>query len=332
MTGGSDARPSAPAGLIAEVSPSIAALVPTFRRPKDLERCLNALRAQSHPADEVVIVVRDIDVETRELLDHLKPFDIPLEIVSVSVPGQVQAINAGLQRVRSSLVAITDDDAMPHSDWLARIVRAFIERPDVGGVGGRDNVHLGERLIVGEKFEVGVIPKIGKAIGNHHLGAGQPRFVDMLKGVNGAYRTDAIREIGLDPRLKGTGAQVHWEVGLAFRLRAAGWRLWYDPNILVEHYVAVRHDEDQRGTFNPLAVSNAAYNISLLRMERLTPLERLLYLGWSFLVGTIDAPGIAQVVRFIRSYPSVMPRKMRSALAGTLTAYADVRKRSQLRA
>lgn len=34
-------------------------LVPSYRRPDDLARCLKALQQQARPADQVVVVVRD---------------------------------------------------------------------------------------------------------------------------------------------------------------------------------------------------------------------------------------------------------------------------------
>jgi hypothetical protein len=44
-------------------------------------------------------------------------------------------------------------------------------------------------------------------IGNHHLGVGEPREVDVLKGVNMSYRRTAIADIHFDERMRGTGAQ-----------------------------------------------------------------------------------------------------------------------------
>ncbi|MHC5721623.1 MAG: glycosyltransferase family 2 protein, partial [Nostoc sp.] len=34
-------------------------LIPTYRRPQDLSRCLLALQEQTKPVDQVIVVVRD---------------------------------------------------------------------------------------------------------------------------------------------------------------------------------------------------------------------------------------------------------------------------------
>ena len=75
---------------------NITALIPTYRRPKDLERCLEALKRQTRPADEVLVIVRDTDLETRTFLEAFNRASLPLRLVTVKVPGVVAAMNAGL--------------------------------------------------------------------------------------------------------------------------------------------------------------------------------------------------------------------------------------------
>ncbi|MBE9020210.1 glycosyltransferase, partial [Chroococcidiopsidales cyanobacterium LEGE 13417] len=67
----------------------ISVLIPTYRRSQDLARCLVALQQQVRPADEVLVVVRDSDTETWQLLAGLDPYALPIRTVKVSVPGVV---------------------------------------------------------------------------------------------------------------------------------------------------------------------------------------------------------------------------------------------------
>ena len=46
----------------------IVIVIPTYRRPKDLQRCLTALETQTQQADEVLVVVRNNDEETQAFL------------------------------------------------------------------------------------------------------------------------------------------------------------------------------------------------------------------------------------------------------------------------
>ena len=277
----------------------ITVLVPTYRRPKDLRRCLEALQKQTRLADEVLVVARDTDAETWAFLEAFNPNSLPLHTLMVSVPGVVAAMNAGILKVQGDIVAITDDDAASHTDWLARIEEHFLSDDCVGGVGGRDWVYHGTRLYDDTRRVVGRVQWFGRLIGNHHLGVGEPREVDILKGVNCAYRCEPLKKIGFDTRLLGSGAQVHWEVSLGLAMKRAGFKLIYDPAVAVDHYEGQRWDEDRVGYFNctTLAAFNSSYNETVVLLDYLHIGQQVVYIAWSFLIGSSQSPGVLQAIR-----------------------------------
>jgi glycosyltransferase involved in cell wall biosynthesis len=279
-------------------------MVPTYRRTKDLERCLSALKRQSCLPDQVLVIVRNTDDETHEFFDIYDFFPLPLRLLTIEQPGVIAAMNLGLEHTTSDVVAITDDDAEPHSDWLQKIKDHFLADEAIGAVGGRDWVYENDsqtplRTSSDSLIEVGKLTWFGRAIGNHHIGNGVSREVDFLKGVNSSYRKDAIQNLRFDSRLKGTGAQVHHEMGFCLLLKRQGWKIIYDPSIAVNHYPASRFDEDQRNSFNFEAYYNAAYNQSLILACHFSKLQFVTYLLWSVLIGTRGCFGIGQAIRFI---------------------------------
>lgn len=294
----------------------ITVLVPTYRRPRDLLRCLEAISRQTRPADEVIVVVREDDHETWETLTGADQHALRLRTVTVAVPGAVQALNAGLRGANSDIVAITDDDAAPRPDWLARIEAYFVADGHVGGVGGRDWVHHGDRVENGARRVVGKVQWFGRTIGNHHLGVGRPREVHALKGVNCAYRRTAIWHVGFDERLLGTGAQVYWELSLGLQLRRAGWKLVYDPEVAVDHYPAPRFDEDQRRSFRATAFGDMVHNETLVLLEHLPPMRRFVFGVWALFVGTRSAPGLVQWLRLSLCEGRLASTKLQAALRG----------------
>jgi glycosyltransferase involved in cell wall biosynthesis len=271
---------------------TISVLVPTYRRPEDLQRCLVAMAEQTRRADQIVVVARRDDEPTRQALARLLASGHALDIVLVDKPGLVHALNSGLRAVAGDLMAMTDDDAAPHRDWLERIERTFRSDPRIAGAGGRDLIYGKEPPPGDWRSDVGRVQWFGRVVGNHHLGCGQPRRVDVLKGVNSAYRVEALKAIGFDERLKGAGAQFHFELVLGLSLIRNGWTLVYDPDILVDHYPAQRHDYNQRGMFNSLAVSNEVFNETLALLEHLPPLRRAAFMAWALLCGTRSYPGL----------------------------------------
>ena len=150
----------------------ISVVIPTWRRPGALERCLEGLAHQDRPADEVILVVRSDDEETKKLAEHKRHGPLRLTVATVSQPGVVAALNQGLEAASGEAVAFTDDDTVPRRDWLARIERHLAADQRLGGLGGRDWLHppSGEE----DSKTVGKLRWYGRMVGNHHRGVGLP--------------------------------------------------------------------------------------------------------------------------------------------------------------
>ncbi|MDZ7961404.1 MAG: glycosyltransferase [Aulosira sp. DedQUE10] len=291
-------------------------LIPTYRRPLDLSRCLLALQAQTKLVDQVIVVVRDTDTETSQFLAQFPAQKLPLHTVTVTIPGVVAALNAGLAAVEGDIVSITDDDAAPHSDWLEKINAHFLSDSSIAGVGGRDWIYQRKKLEDESRQIVGKLQWFGRVIGNHHLGVGEPREVDVLKGVNMSFRQEAIARSLFDERMRGTGAQVHFEMAFTLALKRAGWKLIYDPQVAVDHYPAQRFDEDQRHNFNEVAFINLVHNETLVLLEHLPPLHRAVFLLWAILVGTRDSLGLVQWLRLLPSQGLLAGKKLLASWRG----------------
>lgn len=282
---------------INQITMKLSVLVPTYRRPADLARCLIALQRQRVAPYEVIVVVRSDDAASQERLgDPLVRGALALRVVAIDVPGQVAALNRGLDAVTGDVVAITDDDAVPRADWLERIGAAFASDVRLGAIGGRDWVYENGRLLNGKHALVGRVTMLGKIVGNHHLGVGQAREVDTLKGANMSYRVAAIGRLRFDTRLRGAGAQTHNDTLFSMCVKRAGWKLVYDPAIAVDHYPAERFDDDRRGAASITALSNAAYNLHLTLREHLSPVRCEIAWWWWTFVGTRLYPGLVHVV------------------------------------
>jgi GT2 family glycosyltransferase len=303
----------------------ISVLVPTYRRSKDLERCLNALKLQSLPADEVLVVVRDTDEETHRFLGDFDTGLLPLKIVDVVEPGQVAALNAGLAAAAGDIISITDDDAEPHPDWLERIHKHFISDDRIGGVGGRDWVYIDSQLIDAKKYPgasnpVGRVSWFGRTTGNHHLGKGSPQYVDILKGANMSYRREAIRDLSFDKRLLGTGAQFCNDMAFSLSVKKKGWLLIYDPLVSVDHFPGDRFDEDLRNKFNSLAAINASHNEKLTILGNLSIAHKPIFILWSFIIGSRSNPGLAQIIRLYLQKDMFAIRKFSCCQQGMIKA------------
>ncbi|MEL7354508.1 MAG: glycosyltransferase family 2 protein [Cyanobacteria bacterium J06560_5] len=305
-------------------------IVPTYQRPDDLYRCLESLKRQKLPAYEVIVVVRDDDAGTWSMLHQFVAENLNLKFQRVMIPGQIAAMNAGLEMVTGDIIAFTDDDASPHIDWIQKITTYFESDSKVGGVGGRDVIQNSQSELRASKKKVGQLSWYGRIVGNHHRGLGNPREVDILKGVNMSFRSVAVENLCFDSRMLGSGAQVHNEIAFCLSLKRNGWKIIYDPSIQVDHYAAQRFDEDQRNQFNSLAYLNAVHNETVALLDHLSPLQRFVFSLWSIFVGSSQAFGLLQWVRFFPTFGSLATQRLLASWQGRRCGWATWRSSSKV--
>jgi len=309
------------------MSARVTVLVPSYGRPDALRRCLEALGSQGRLADEIVVGVRAGDAPTAAVVEQARAAGLPVRQVATEDAGVIAAMQAALDAATGDIIALTDDDARPRADWIERLLAHFAADARVGGVGGRD-WQPAERW---DEPRVGIVQWFGRVIGNHHLGAGPARDVDVLKGANCSFRGDLLRAVGFDRRLHGLGAQMHWELGVCLPLRAAGWRLVYDPLVAVDHDIAPRLGADvlHRGGFADAPLVDAVHNETVELLEGRGPLDAAVFMLWALLLGTREGPGLAQWARALLGGSVTGGRAWRAAvrgrLAGWRTAHASAR-------
>lgn len=273
----------------------------TYKRPDALSLCLEGLAAQTRRPDEVMIIARPDDDATHELMRLRADDGLTWRIVPVERPGLIAARNVALSANRSDVLVFCDDDTVAHPDWVERILAHFQRDPTLGGLGGRDRCHDGERFDEEQKRVVGRVQWFGRTIGNHHRGYGPPREVHFLKGANMSYHAEAIEGLRFDERLRGKGAQAHDDLSFSLAVWRARWKLLYDPAVLLDHY-AFKRDQPRSyvasaALADPAGYYDSCYNYALVLSEQVPGYSFMLYVLWSFFVGIRSYPGLVQLAR-----------------------------------
>jgi hypothetical protein len=262
-------------------------VIPTFQRPQQLARCLAGLEEQRLRPARVIVVVRTDDDATKRWLEAAHR---DVVITYVNTPGVIAAMTEGVRVSSAAVVAFTDDDAVPRADWTTRLMAHFRDE-EVGAVGGRDVIGgIGQP---NSAVSVGRFTPYGRRVGNHHVGIGAPRDVHVLKGVNMAFRSEALAL----PRhgvLRGEGAQVDFELLSCGWARRQGWRILYDPAVAVDHFPAARQGQAQRGSKEHDVVFDSAYNAGVGSVA-FSGSAALIRGGYGLLVGTQDRPGAGRL-------------------------------------
>ena len=311
-----------------EIPRTIGVLIATYRRPNDLLRCLSALKRQTLPADDILLVVREEDTETKSNLDDSASEALPIRVITVSTPGSVAARNAGLDACKTDILAIIDDDTSPHVDWLSRVMESFKNDPALGGLGGRDRCFDGVTFDDRQEPIVGKIQWWGRTIGNHHIGFGKLREVDVLKGANMSFRATAFANVRFDTRLKGNGAQPSEDFCFSVDVKSKGWKLAYDPLAVVDHYASQRAEArlyvGVAAVDDEPAFRDFSYNQVMSIWNALSPSRRAAFFVWSSLIGTGVFPGLVQAMRFTPKLGAQSWRRFLIAQRGKVDAFRDL--------
>lgn len=191
----------------------LSVVIPTYNRGESLTRCLRALS----PEVEVVVVDDGSSDETPHVparVGHPR-----LRYIRQGNAGPASARNLGARVARGDILAFTDDDCVPSPGWTQALAVRLADEPDeVGGVGGR------------------VLPVRRGLISRYstfHRILEPPGSLSYLVTANCAYRREAFEAVGgFDEAIRKPGGE---DPDLAFRVRAKGYRLAFEPSAVVHH-------------------------------------------------------------------------------------------------
>jgi glycosyltransferase involved in cell wall biosynthesis len=196
-------------------------IIPLHRDNPGFRACLAGCLALDYPRVEV-IVVSDEKVE------------LPAEVKSVLTgadhdtgPGEKRDV--GMHAGVGDYLAFIDDDAIPRADWLRSAVQIF-DDPAVGAVAGPGVTPAGSRWAEragGAFYE----SWLGSGPYRYRFRPGRRRDVDDYPAYNLIVRRSAAEHV----KGWGTGFYGGEDTVICLALVEAGWRIVYDPQVVVFH-------------------------------------------------------------------------------------------------
>jgi len=220
----------------------VSILIPTYNRATILAQTLDSLAHLDVPPEtdvEVVVVANACTDHTEKMLAELLPrLPFPGSWIPELRANQNVARNAAVRHSRYELLALLDDDVWVDRAWLNGLVEAY-RNPAVDIVAGRIELWwkdverpswftpMMDRLLTCKDY--GELPK--RLFNPYHAA-----------GANFSFRRKVFDTVG--PFLEGldrTGANVGLSAGeseFLTRALAAGFQMYYCPDVSVRHWVA----------------------------------------------------------------------------------------------
>jgi succinoglycan biosynthesis protein ExoM len=205
--------------------------IPTFHRPREIARLLEALPSQvegakrQHPGIdvEVLVIDNDPDASARAAISQA---DAPFRYVVEPARGLSAVRNRAFdEAVDRRLLIFIDDDEVPRADWLGNHLE-FWRRETPAAVLGRV-VSVFQSPIEPWIEATGMFTKPVRTTGDELRGAATNNLLLDL---------DVVRRLGLrfDPRLGLSGGE---DALLTERLRRAGGRILWNDEAVVDDFI-----------------------------------------------------------------------------------------------
>jgi GT2 family glycosyltransferase len=212
--------------------PLISIIVITRNRPFLLRHCLERVLAQSYPHKEIIVVDSSTNAESEEVVVQYP------EVRGVRLAGQhnnmPQARNEGIAVSSGDIIAFIDDDSMVYPAWLMALAQVYQDE-SVGAAGGRivrrPQPYCDQMSGIAHLS----VTSWGTVVAHDVDLVSTSRIeVDHLIGCNMSFRRKALEQVGgFDPCY--TLTNLREETDLCVRVKKAGWRIIFAPEVAVVH-------------------------------------------------------------------------------------------------
>ena len=216
--------------------PSMELVVATRDRTGTLQRLLESVSALRQPVPVRVVDSDPSGSGTRDLADARA---IPYHLCPV--PGKSRALNLGIAASTADVILFSDDDAVVHPDWSARLAEGFRDGhvACVNGLVLPWRVNTPAQLLFEmhmEELELGGLRR-GFVEREFRRPFSPFRSAHLGSGANMAVRRSVFEEIGpFDEALSpGTHSRAGEEIDLYFRLLRKDRTVLYNPRAIVWH-------------------------------------------------------------------------------------------------
>ena len=218
---------------------TVSIIIPVYNQIDFTTACLAQLQ-KTLPASsglEIIIVDDHSTDATADTLAQWQTSEPRLRVIRQATNrGFIEACNHGAREASNELLIFLNNDTLPQPGWLSALQTVFDTHPHAGAVGGKLIYPDGRLQEAG-----GIIFNDGSGanIGRNYQDTTDPLF-NFVRPVD--YCSAALLATPRSLFLELGGFDTHFapayyeDTDYAFRLREAGWRVYYQPDACVIHF------------------------------------------------------------------------------------------------
>ena len=215
--------------------PLLSVIIPNWNGARHLPTCLDALRKQTYPALEIILVDNGSTDDSLPLLRRDYPEVVIIELAANM--GLTVAVNRGIQAATGSIVIPLNNDTEVHPDWAQALAAALASHPGAGMAASKMLLFDRREVLhsAGDSYRVDGTP-VNRGVWQRDEGQFD-RDTYIWGGCGGAvaYRQTMLDDIGLfDEDL----FMYCEDVDLNWRAQLAGYRCVFAPQAKVYHHLS----------------------------------------------------------------------------------------------
>jgi GT2 family glycosyltransferase len=246
--------------------PFASIVIPNWNGAHHLSVCLDALRAQTYPHVEVIVVDNGSTDGSLALVTEQYP-EVRLLALDRNL-GLTGGNNAGFRSARGEILISLNNDTQAHLQFVEALVTALVEYPEAGMAAAkmllfdrRDQIHS-----AGDGYGLDGLP-FNRGVWQRDEGQfDEPGWIFGGCGGAVAYRRTMLDDVGLFDE---SFFMYCEDLDLNWRAQLAGWKCWYTPSAVVYHKLSATGGGPIASFYtgrNTLWVIAKNYPASLLRM------------------------------------------------------------------
>jgi GT2 family glycosyltransferase len=213
----------------------ISVVIPTINSIEDIKECVSSLKKQSIDCTIIVVANGTTDGTQRYLATDHEDVVVLSHLKALGFAG---AVNAGIRYSVDNnfkYVALLNNDAIADRKWLEELVNTIESDDRYGIVTSKIKHYSSDRLdSTGDYYTSWFLPY---PRGRNVRDRGQydtPEEVVSASGGASIYRAEMFKNIGLFDE---DFFAYYEDVDISLRAHHAGWKVYYQPNAVVQHKI-----------------------------------------------------------------------------------------------